>query len=104
MATIAPPKPIVLGLDHWELTPEGLAISHEMGPWKKTTIVPISSIQAVEHEAADLTGAPRWVSEREPGQITVHTLRDTYTMCGNHTGQFAEALRAAMAADRGGSQ
>jgi hypothetical protein len=103
MATIAPPDPIVLGLDRWELTAEGLVISHGLGPWKKTTIVPLEAIRTVDHVAADMTGAPRWVSDKEPGQITVHTASDTYTMCANHTGQFAEALRAAVAPEQGRS-
>ena len=95
MATVASPKPIVLGLERWELTAEGLVISHGFGPWKTTVTVPVDTIHAVDHEAADMTGAPRWVSEKEPGQITVHTATDTYTICANHTGQFADALRTA---------
>jgi len=97
VTTVALPKPIVLGLDRWELTRESLVISHGLGPWKRTTVVPIQSIRTVEHEAADMTGAPRWVSDKEPGQITVQTASETYTICANDTGQFAEALRAATA-------
>ncbi len=97
MATITSPEPIVLGLDRWELTAEGLVISHGLGPWKKKTVVPLEAIRTVDREASDMTGAPSWVSDKEPGQITIHTSDDTYTICANHTGQFAEALRAAMA-------
>ncbi len=103
MATITAPEPIVLGLDRWELTSEGLVISHSLGPWKKTMVVPLEAIRTVDHEAADMTGAPRWVSDKEPGQITVHTSSDTYTMCANHTGQFAQALRAALARTQPGA-
>ena len=97
MATITAPEQIALGLDRWELTAKGLVVSHGLGPWKKTTVVPLAAIRTIDHEAADMTGAPRWVSEKEPGQITVRTASDTYTICANHTRQFAEMLRAALA-------
>jgi hypothetical protein len=69
-------------------------IRRGIGPWKRSTLHPLDSIRSVDHEPADMRGAPGWLADKEPGQITVHTATATYTMCANHTGQFAEALRA----------
>src|SRR5690242_19757744 len=104
MATTALPKPISLGPDRWELNGEDLIISHGIGPWKKSIKVPVDTIQSVENEPADMTGAPRWVADKDPGQITVRIVAATHTICANHTGQLAEALRAAIqSTERAGS-
>ncbi len=64
VATITLPQPISLGLERWELTRDAIVISHGIGPWKRTTAVPLEAIRAMDHEAADMAGAPRRVSER----------------------------------------